>query len=49
MASTKKYNLVILRKKFCSQCKQSFNVYNGQVICPYCGSHKIHYKNGRGS
>ncbi len=44
LALTKKDNLIIYRKKFCDDCKRSFNVYYGKTKCPFCNSRKTHYR-----
>ena len=49
MASTKKYNLIKIRKKKCEQCKNVYEMLavKSRTKCPKCGSRKVHYVNGR--
>jgi Zn finger protein HypA/HybF involved in hydrogenase expression len=49
MASTKKYNLIKIRKKKCEQCKNVYEMLTvkSRTKCPKCGSRKVHYVNGR--
>jgi Zn finger protein HypA/HybF involved in hydrogenase expression len=47
MAPSKKYNITNTRKKICDDCYRQFYDLHGSIQkCPYCNSHKIHYKNG---
>jgi Zn finger protein HypA/HybF involved in hydrogenase expression len=48
MGTSKRYNIINIRKKKCDQCQYVYEMFNHQstVKCPKCGSRKVHYIHG---